>query len=262
MAEEEPKEPEQKEEKNEQKPDWDKTKQEIDQYKANVDKLAEEKRGLTEQVQAQAAQLDEAKEQRATTTEKLESIEKQLADKAEQAKGDDIDNLDPDLNDPILIKAIKTLRDKQTVLEKQQEEKDKKIVELEAKDKAYEEKEQKQAKDDAKAKAKESILSQLDEEYGPKFRNEAVKMLQAAVDKGEVDVPQSEFVAYLALKKYYKELSDAAPKETTKKTPAIDTGGGGVNFKEGDVKEGTLEEVAAQIRDKYRGKGFTLPPAE
>ena len=82
---------------------------------------------------------------------------------------------------------------------------------------------------------KERILSKLDETYGAKYRNEALKLAQEAANE-DGKAPDGELDVYLLLDKKYSELKDKD--KTSEKDIPIDNGSGGVTFKEGDVKEG------------------------
>lgn len=244
---------EQKEEQKDEK--WDKARQELDQYKSSVDKLSEQKSELQEQVGELQTTIEQERQE---TADKLTNIEKQLTDKAKEEKIDDIENLDPDLVDANVIKVLKGLKNQQQLLEKQLTEKDADIAKLqEAKDQ-YETDREKSAEEARKAVTKEKILSSLDQEFGSKFRNDAVKLANQKV-KETGKTPESEFI-YKFIRDCYIEVEKNAPKETPEKeTVSVDSGASGVTFKEGEIKEGSIEEVLPQIAAKYKGKGFSMP---
>jgi len=247
--------------KKEEKQDWDKERQRIEQAEANVRKLTDERDGLNTQLSSVTEDLASAKEQQTETTDRLAKLEEQIKEKAEQTEGDDIDNLDPDLNDPKLIKAVQGLRVKQLALEKQLSEKDKSIDDLQKARDALETNQKKQDEESDQAQRREKILTGLDGEFGEKFRNDAIKLANKKV-KEEGESPRGELDTYLLIRKCYEEVAKKAPGDTTtKETVPVDTGLGGVTFKEGDVKDGYNEDVLPGIAKSIRG-GIKLPSTD
>lgn len=242
----------------ETKENWDKDKQRADQAEANVKKLAEDKAELSSKLDAATEQLTTVQEQSESLGATVEQLESQLkAAKAEKAEQDE---LDPDLHDPGLIKKINSLETQLTNDKALFEDAQKQIKQLSDKAVQYEADRKKEQEDAARAERKEDILTKLDERYNPKFRNEAVKLAQEEVDK-DGKAPKGELGAYLLLEKHYKQLSEKALKDEAEKETTVpaDPGTGGIGFKEGEIKEGSLREVAKQVKAKYKGKGFTLP---
>lgn len=243
------KEPEQKDEK------WDKARQELDQYKDSVDKLSEQKSELQEQVGELQTTIEQERQE---TADKLANIEQQLTEKAKEGKIDDIENIDPDLVDANVLKALKNLKAQQQSLEKQIAEKDVDIGKLQEAKEKYEADREKSEEDARKSGLKERILSELDGEFGSKFRNDAVALANKKV-KETGKPPEPEFI-YKFIRDCYKEISEKAPTETPEKDIVpVDSGASGVTFKEGEIKEGSIEDVLPQIAAKYKGKGFSMP---
>ena len=223
--------------------EWDKQRQEVDQANANVRKIAEEKLALSEQVGV-------ATERAESLQTKVSALETKLADKVTQKEQET--KLDPDLIDPTLIKVIDELKDNLVAEKELLEEQQKEIKDLkETKAKFLEERKVEQEKT-AQDERKETILSKLDERYSPKYRNDAIKLAQEKVDASG-KAPVGELDVYLLLDKCYEEIAAKAPKDVEKKV-RVDTGEAGVIFKEGDIKEGGLEDVWNQMKPKLKGK--------
>lgn len=245
-----------KEEQEQKDEKWDKTRQELDQNKANVEKLSEHNTELQEQVGELQTTIEQERQE---TADKLANIEKQLADKAKEEKIDDIENIDPDLVDPNVIKVLKGLKVQQESLEKQIAEKDADIAKLQEAKEKYETDREKSIDDARKTELKEAMLTELDKEFGSKFRNDAVALANKKV-KESGKAPEGDFFIYKFIRDCYKEITTNAPKETpVKETVPSDSGASGVTFKEGEIKEGSIEEVLPQIAAKYKGKGFSMP---
>ncbi len=249
MPEQEEKKEEQQEQKEESK-EWDKERQRVDQLQANITKLADEKTEMS-------GQLTTLTEQNQGLAEKFDELKAQLVEK--QAEQQEVE-LDSDLVDPNVIKAIDGIKGELSDTKKQLENSNKQIEDLIAVKTQYEVDQQAKAEDERKAGRKEKILSKLDERYGAKFRNEAMKLAQADVDK-EGKPPDGELEVFLLLDKHYNQLSKDAVSGKTKTTVPVDNGSGGVVFGEDVVKEGTREEVLKSMKSWFKKKGdnFTLP---
>lgn len=232
---------------------WDRERQKVDQLTANVTKIATEKAEL-------ATQLAEQAEQSKAMLEKVKGLEEQLSSaKIEQQK--ETEDLDPDMYDAKLIKKIEKLNTNIATTQQQLEESNKQVKTLlEAKAKQEAEAEAK-AEEKRRAEAKEQILSVLDDKFGAKYRNEALKLAQAELDETGKK-PEDKFGVYLLLEKHYSALAKGDSGGTTKivSTP-VDTGGGGVVFKEGDIEEGSRKDVLKQVMSKYKDKPFSMPSA-
>jgi len=243
--------------KKDEKEHWDKAKQELDQYKANVERLSEQKTELQEQIGDLQTTIEAEREE---TADKLASIEKQLAKKTKEEKVDDIDNIDPDLVDANVIKVLKNLKVQQESLEKQLAEKDQDIAKLKEVKEKYEADRKKATEDAQRDTLREAMLSDLDKEFGAKFRNEAIELANKKVKESDGKAPEGDFFIYKFIRNCYKEVAEKAPKGTSeKKTVSVDSGASGVTFKEGEIKEGSIDEVFPVIAAKYKGKGFSMP---
>jgi len=229
---------EKQEEQQEQQEKWDKEKQRADQAEANYQKLAADK-GVVE---------DELAEQQTKVTE----LETKLAGQAEQ-KEIELAKMDGDLVDQNVIsnfeKTLGELKDAK-----------KRLATVETEIKGYKEAEtQKQLKAD-QDKRREKILKQTDDEFGAKYRNKAIKMANDLVQEGKEKEPADSFDAYVLIAKCYKKLADEDTKEEKEEVP-VDTGIGGFTFGKEGLKEGTLEEVQAQMKKegKFKDIKFTVP---
>ena len=245
-------------EQEDEKKAWDKTRQEVDQYKASVEKMSEEKAAL----QGQVTELQtEIEAERSATAEKLAAIEEKLEAKAkaEDTKVDDIDTLDPDYVDVKVINALKSLKAQGEQLRAEIAAKDKDLAALKKAKEAYEAEKVQSAEEQRRSELKEAMLSDLDAEFGAKFRNDAVKMANEKVKK-DGKAPEGDFFIYKFIRECYKEVAEKAPKETPKepKVP-VDTGAGSIGFKSEGLKEGSIDEVMKDLRSRYRGKGFSMP---
>ncbi len=227
---------------------WDKERQRVDQLQANVRKLADEKQGLAEQ-------LSTMSKQSSGLADKITALESKLAEKQEIKEQVD---LDPDLYDPKLIKTINLLKSELASAKSAMTESNKKIDELSQAKEQIEAERLLEREQKRRDEIQEKILSDLDADFGAKFRNEAMKMAQKEVDETGKP-PVGEFAVYHLLKKYYKEAASKAPKKTDTTKVRVDTGSGGVSFNDGEVKEGSRKDVLNQLRSKIKGKGFTMP---
>jgi DNA repair exonuclease SbcCD ATPase subunit len=254
---------EQKQQAEEKKQDetkqWDKEKQRADQAQANVDKLVGERAQFTEQLESVSGELVAAKEQQAETVERLAKIEESLTTKAKAEEIDDIDNIDPDLVDPNVIKVIKGFKTEIADLNEKLKGNNEVISDLQKTKTQYEEDRKQSEEDTARDARKEKILKKCDDEFGVKYRNEAVKLAKKKVaETGEA--PKDAVDAYSLLRDCYKEIAKkGSDSGETKKGVRVDTGAGGVVFKEGDIKEGYNEDVMPQIKEKIKSGGFEMP---
>lgn len=225
MSEEEKTQTEETEKTKQQDEKWDKERQRIDQAEANVRKLTE--------------QLATAESDKGDLSERIATLEK-----AQEKAGDDIslDALDPDLvgqaipaNFSKLTAEIKRLKEQHAILD--------------AKAKAYEEERALAEEKQRRKEAEEKVLTPLDDKYGAKFRTQAVRLANRKIEDGEEKQPLDQLDTRDLMEKCYQELSEKAKE---KESTATDSGKGGVSATEG-VKEGSLEEVRAQLEKKGLG---------
>jgi hypothetical protein len=178
----------------------------------------------------------EAKAQLTQTSQRLSELEKKLEQQSEYQK------MDSDVVDPAVAKNIEALQKQISGLTSE-------LNQTQTKISQYEAQEVKRAEDEAYNKAVDSICSPLDDKYGEKFRSQARKLADEAVEKGEAQKPQTTLEAYLLHEKYYKQLSE----KTDKKTTTTDNGKGTVPVKS-DVKKkpGTLKDVLSEMKSKAK----------
>ncbi len=116
------------------------------------------------------------------------------------------------------------------------------------------------------------IAAPLDKKYGVKFHNAARKLADEKVNDGKVKQPgegydtktpaghaRAVLEARDLLEQCYIEVFEKDKEEASKKEKVrVDTGSGGLTFAEGEIKEGTRDEVWGQMKKKLKGS-FTLP---
>lgn len=234
MEQEEQQQEQQTEEKTQE---WDKERQRADQAESMARKAKEEAEALSQSL--------------AETTEKLNKLEEQQrqAQQEYQKAKDDFDVMDTLTVDPAVIKNLQRLKDKVDKLENE----NKNLV---SKATAYEEAENKRYQESQKKQTIERILKPLDEEFGAKYRNEAMKLADDLVDTGKVKQPNDPLSAAELMRRCYKEIvAKNKPKE--KETVPSDSGVGGISHSEPKKKPGTMQEVLADMRKNpstWRGK--------
>ncbi len=230
--------------------DWDKDRQKLDQLSANVTKIASEKAEL-------ATQLTEMSQRSQDMQSTVSRLEEQLST-AQVARQAETDSLDSDLYDDKLIKKISGFEAEIANTKKALIESTTQIKELQDAKSQFEQNAKTEQEATRKAERKEMILTDLDKEFGSKFRNEALKLAQEEVTQSGV-APDGEYAVHMLLRKHYTTLS-ATPGTTKNFSPVqVDTGDGGVVFNEGEIKDGSRSEVLAEIASKFKGKPFTMP---
>jgi len=234
----------------EQTDGWDKDRQRLDQLSANVTKIAGEKAELTNQ-------LTEMSQRSKDMQDTVARLETQLTNA--QATQTQSDSLDADMYDEKLIQKISKFESEISNTKKLLAESNAQIKELADARSRYEQEAAKTLEDNRKAARKELILTDLDTEFGAKFRNEALKLAQDEVNATGI-APSGDYAVAQLLRKHYKALS-ADPTHVTKVRSSVpaDNGEGGVIFAEGEIKEGSRNDVMASIRAKYKDRPFTMP---
>lgn len=207
-----------------------------------------------EQERSNAARANEATRQvqsdLESTKSENESLKEQLASaqvKAAEAGITDVelDEKEYEGTDLGLVRAIKGL--KQTI-----DAKDDRISGLEKKAAAYEKQDHEDRAIQQRNSAYEELLSDLDEEYGPDSRNEALKKFNELVAQGKLPKGRPEKATRL-LERCYKEAKaakDKAKGTKDKSSLPLDSGSGGgstPNLSGTEIKEGSLDEVDAQV---------------
>jgi len=206
----------------------------LEQERANVAKAKETAR----QVQTD---LESVKSENDTLKEKLQAAEAKAADAGiDDVKLDESEYTGTDL---ALVRAIESLKT-------QIKAKDKRIAVIEKKAEGYEEQSRKEKAIASRNSAYEEILSDLDGEYGADCRNAAVKKFDELIADGKVPKGNTAKATRI-LEKCYKEVKTAKSKDTKtdKSSFSLDSGSGGgtsPNLSGVEIKEGSLDEVAAQ----------------
>lgn len=219
---------------DENKQEWDKEKQRADQAEAVNRRLQN--------------QLEEISEEHAKTQSIVDTLRSEIAEmkvKRQDVK-DELAEMDESVSDPTLVRNLKGLNEKlKTTYDR--------LAVAEAKISQYEQIEFQKQESVKRDGVKEEVLGFCDEEFGAKYRNEASKLADKLVDDGDELQPKNITAAIKLLARCYKQVRDEESKKTTtsKKVTSIDTGQSGVSFSfSDDIKEGSLEEVAAQMRKK------------
>ncbi|MCJ7482658.1 MAG: hypothetical protein MUO31_06805 [Thermodesulfovibrionales bacterium] len=223
-----------KEVKTETKPEevqekWDKERQRADQAESVAAKARTE-------AQQYASMLEESKTQLAAAQSKLETSQKET-----QTKKDELLQMDTALVDQNVITNLEKLeaRDRANA---------QKLDEMSRKLSTYEADRTERIRQENINKARESVLSQCDEEFSPKYRTEALKIADELVDTGKEKRPNDKFEGYILMKKCYRQVSE---KETSKEkaTVNIDTGKGGAPVVKKEArKSGSMKEVLADMK--------------
>lgn len=212
--------PEEKQEEKVDKDEWDKSRQELEQVQANYEKATAENAAITEQLESKQLEIDSLNE----------SI------KAKEEQKSDIE-LDPDMVDKNVIKSITQM--KSELKSAKDELKDLKSYAAEHKQ-VEQQRAEKVAEDDAVRRMCEAI----EEDYDPQHRNEAIALAKKLVKDGK-EPPVSDGIDGMKLmRKCYKQLSEKAKPEDV----PTDKGGGGGPSPPSTRKEGTEEEVLADMK--------------
>lgn len=205
--------------------EWNKTRQQIEQERANRVKVEKEKDLL-------AAQYSQQQGEMAKLKDRISELETRKMPELGDTVDEDVRKYSTAVNAE-LMEARKTLRlmqDELKVLKDQQAEA-------------------------AKLREREELVNELmgplDKKYGAQFHSEAYDLAQEKVKSGESDDPKDKLAAYLLLESCYQELTEKAKNKTKKESPPVtDTGEGFSGAWLNDVKEGSLAEVLAEARKK------------
>jgi chromosome segregation ATPase len=209
---------------------WDKEKQRADMEHANFMK--------------QKAQTEELAQRVSTYESKMASLEEQI--KVNQQKQVEIQELDPLSADvPDLVKQNRKLIEKLGEMQTQFASLDQKAREFEAAENRRKQAEQRGALID-------KVCKPLDDEYGAKFRSEAVKIAEDLVNSGKVPSPDDALDAYRILKDVYKDLKAKDKPEPKPKGLPVDTGDTAFSFQGTDLKEGSLRDVVGKMRGSIK----------
>ena len=214
------------------KQEYDKAQQQLDQERANARKAREQAAEATGRNAELESQVKDAKEQLVQMQEQLNrpKIDPDVADIPEVA------NYAKKLEAEILAQK-EIVND----LQKGQEESKAKAADAEQKSQTE--------------ALQEMILNDCDEEFGSKFRNDALKLADELVNKGDVELPKTPYEGARLMRKCYKQLVEKQPKKKTS-TPS-DSGGSSVPAESG-IEPGSRQDVLAQMRknpSSWRGTG-------
>lgn len=203
-----------------------------------------------EQEKATARRANEAARESQSRAEALQQEKDALQQKLEEAeaKAAQAGIKDVELNeedyehesDQKLVRAINALKLSLTS-------KDKELTGVKKKISDYEAQIRREKADEAATSQYEELLSDLDEEYGAENRNAAVEKFNELIRDGKVPKGQPAKAARI-MEKCYKEVKAEKGKEKKADIP-LDSGSGGgesPNLSGIEVKEGSLDEVAAQ----------------
>lgn len=219
--------------------EFDKDRQRADQAEANFRKAKAEKERLDTELESQRQKAAELQAQ----------IDELKAGKnAEKDVVDQIPDIDPEkatVED--YGKAMKQMRTVIAGLTK-------KLAQVETKGQQSESERQREklaAREKAdRDKTFEDLCRELDEEFGPGLRNDAIKKMEERVAaEGE---PSNAVKATLIFRKCYAaakaEAEQGKAKDKSKRIIPTDTGGGGrTRFGSVQIKKGSLDDVVAQF---------------
>ncbi len=205
----------------EKQQEYDKAQQQIDQERANARKAKEK----ADELDRKNAELED---QVKSTREQLEEMNERLNRKT----------IDPDVADiPEIANFSKGLQEQlaqQNAELKRMKEETERLKVAEAS----------KAKEAEVASLQERILCDCDEEFGPKFRNEALKLADEKCDKGEEVAPTTPLDGYKLMRKCYQEITKKH--ETKKPSTPSDSGGQTVPVESG-IKPGSRQDVLKQM---------------
>lgn len=220
--------------------DWDKDRQKAEQDRANLSK------------QLSKVQTDLAADL-AATKQTIAELRDQLNSAATKADVNisDIDKLDPEVHGADLVHSLKTLKAELEAERKNRQDLQKWIDEQKQRDAVQRVQAEKEA-------LKDEILSDLDEQFGAKYRNEAIELAnQEVAETGKA--PATQMQARKLLAKYYKSLKDKDSQSDRRKTSRQDNLGGTVGVKSYDGEEGDFDSVVASMKKKGVFASLTLP---
>lgn len=216
--------------------------QQLEQEQANTARANEFARQAQSDLESAKSETEKLREQLATAEAK--ATEAGIATV-------ELDEKEYEGTDLAMVKAIKGLGEKLKA-------KDKQIASLEKKAEGYEQQDRKDKATQASNSAYEELLGDLDGEYGADCRNEAVKQFNKLASEGKVPIGRPEKATRL-MEKCYKDAKAAKTKDKADKDKPslpLDSGSGGgetPNLSGVEIKEGSLDEVDAQVAKTTMG---------
>ena len=213
--------------------EFDKVRQQADQEKANAARARETAEAATSQLNEANSQVDDLKAQLAEANAKAETAGIDI----------ELDEEDYSDGDVAIVKSIKALNKKI----------DAKDVEITSLKKDAKDSKAKDAVKEASAQQEaqyQGLLDDMDEDYGPEYRNAAVTAFEALRAAGKVTGGPAK--ATRMLEKCYRDAVKAKAtkeKDAAKNGVRLDTGSGGgdgIGYSGVELKAGSLEDVTAQ----------------
>jgi myosin heavy subunit len=234
--------------------------QRLDQEKANFkrereakEKAVAEKEELESQYLSMSEELDTQKTESNSIKQELAQVKATLDRMAKASTVDELGNLDEAVVDPSVVKHIKKLQADKTALEVQYKELSTNIASLQKTKEQFESEKVQQQQTSYREQRKEAILKDLDDEFGAKYRNEAVDLANAKVkEKGKA--PEGEYEISKLIRSCYRDIATKDVKPTTKHTVPVDDGKGGVTKIADDKVEGKAVDLWPGILKKYKTK--------
>jgi len=228
--------------------EWDKTRQDLDFERANARKARAELETMTEAYEQANTRLNELQEQIS-----------ELKD-AKQNEQDRLDEMDPDLVDASISKNIQTLERRLAQKEQQLSAINKKIEDYE---KAQADAETKRRNEEARETVfttVEDVLVEAGIQAPGKYRNEANKLADHMVDRGEAKQPRTLADAVKLMTKCYLQVKKEQESKSKSKSKgvSVDTGKAGTTPAkpaETGIKPGRLSDIKAQMLKDQSWKG-------
>lgn len=221
-----------------------KTRQQLDQERANARK-AREARETAE------AERDEMAQRLTETNTRLSELEARLKDQLTAKEYAGLENLDPETTDvPELVKAFQRAAARVQALE-QRAQKAETFIENVAK------RDQEQRRTSEQRMLEEKVYSRCDAKFGAQYRNDAIALADELVTSGDVEKPADIFGGIELMERCYEETAakKAKPKEK-KKEVVTDTGLRGLSVTDiedsEEFKPGTTDAVKADMLKKMR----------
>jgi chromosome segregation ATPase len=214
----------------EEKPEWDAERQRADQAEANFRKAQ--------------TQLEEANAKLERQDKSIETLTQRL-DKYAEAHDVNLDEIDTDIVDPNVVKALKGMKAQIDAAN----------ARAETLEKARDDISQKLENDNraaAREAEKAEIIAAVEEDYPSKFRNRAIEMANDICTKRGY-APRSATESLRILRSCYKKLAGETKTEKTEDV-ATDTGAGSTSVVSEAPKETTMKDAVSEWRKKLRRK--------
>lgn len=238
--------------------DWDKERQAADQLKADLEKVNAEKNAILSEAEVLKSQYSNAMEQNESLSAELEEQRTMLSEIQSQLNVKKSEELQLPPIDPETASISDIEQQNRFLLEQIKEIKLQNAQYATAYNEFQQEKQNRLA-EAAKNEVQEKILRELDTEFGPQYRNEAVKLATKWVydDKTEKE-PGGEFDAYKLCRKAYQAIVKKPVEK--KEAPPSDKGRDSIPVSmDDDIGEGSIDTVLSKMRKSGKFKGAILP---